>query len=121
MNEVNEIISSSNYGEEVDMLAPRYRIESSHPYAIGKKKPMAGKSMATPFVTGVASLIMSNYPNLKAKEVREILKTTTLRSLASLNINKRVRTVLDAKRALVLAKERNNSLNRSLAMVEKDK
>ena len=66
-----ELIQSSNYGYlSVDIAAPGFRILSaSH----NDKDVMTGTSQATAFVTGVAALIKSMYPNLKPEEIKNIL------------------------------------------------
>ena len=65
----------SNYGEKtVDIFAPGVDIYSTYPknaYEFNN-----GTSMAAPVVSGVAALILSYYPDLKAKEVKEILEKT---------------------------------------------
>lgn len=62
----------SNYGlEGVDIFAPGVDIISVYP---GNKYKMAsGTSFASPVVTGVAALILSYFPELSAKELKEIL------------------------------------------------
>lgn len=66
-----ELIQSSNYGNlSVDIAAPGYRILSA---SNEDKDVMTGTSQATAFVTGVAALIKSMYPNLKADEIKNII------------------------------------------------
>lgn len=86
----------SNYGQErVDLFAPGVNIYSTmstsvclsptckdfnNHYYSGYHKGM-GTFYAAPFVTGVASLIMSKYPNLSIAEVKErILSSVDVRS-----------------------------------------
>ena len=60
----------SNYGSKnVDIFAPGYRIESTI-YA-ESYTTKTGTSMAAPFVTGVAALMLSVNPDLSAKELKE--------------------------------------------------
>ena len=62
----------SNYGKiNVDIFAPGVDIYSSMPN--NKYKFQDGTSMASPVVAGVASLIMSYFPRLSAKKVKEII------------------------------------------------
>jgi subtilisin family serine protease len=66
-----ELIQSSNYGHlSVDIAAPGFRILSA---SNNDKDVMTGTSQATAFVTGVAAMIKSMYPNLKAEEIKNIL------------------------------------------------
>ena len=62
----------SNYGKiNVDIFAPGVDIYSSMPN--NKYKFQYGTSMASPVVAGIASLIMSYFPRLSAKKVKEII------------------------------------------------
>jgi len=62
----------SNYGKiNVDIFAPGVDIYSSMPG--NKYKFQDGTSMASPVVAGIASLIMSYFPKLSAKKVKEII------------------------------------------------
>lgn len=63
---------SSNYGKQtVHLFAPGTQILSTLPD--GEYGLLSGTSMAAPVVAGVAALIWSYYPHLKAQEVRKIL------------------------------------------------
>lgn len=60
----------SNYGKEtVHLFAPGYDIYST--VKDGGYQSMSGTSMATPYVSGVAALIMSKYPGISYEEVKE--------------------------------------------------
>ena len=62
----------SNYGKiNVDIFAPGVDIYSTMPN--NKYKSQDGTSMSSPVVAGVASLIMSYFPKLSAKKVKEII------------------------------------------------
>lgn len=62
----------SNYGAtNVDVFAPGVKIYATIPN--GKYKFEQGTSMASPNVAGVAALIRSYYPNLKANQVKQII------------------------------------------------
>lgn len=65
-----DLSSFSNYGEiNVDVAAPGEDITSTLPgNRIGQK---SGTSIATPFVTGAAALLISKYPDLSAKDLKE--------------------------------------------------
>ena len=62
----------SNYGAvNVDVFAPGVKIYATIPD--GKYKYEQGTSMASPNVAGVAAMIRSYYPNLKAAQVKQII------------------------------------------------
>ena len=69
------IASFSNYGDEtVDIFAPGVDIYSTYPddsYEFNN-----GTSMAAPVVSGISALILSYYPDLKAKHVKKIIEKT---------------------------------------------
>lgn len=77
-NELNKIISSSNYGSKsVDIAAPGYRIKSAiHGNGAGY---MTGTSQATAFVTGVVALLKSKYPEFNYQQLRNIILTSSLK------------------------------------------
>lgn len=72
----------SNYGVELDVMAPGQRIYSSFPRELdiedGKRDGYAyldGTSMATPFVSGIVGLIHASYPELTSEEIEVLLKS----------------------------------------------
>lgn len=69
----------SNYGENVDIVAPGKSIYSCGAVKNGVSyyQNKTGTSMAAPMVTGVASLIWSADPTLTAAEVKQILLEQT--------------------------------------------
>ncbi|MDB9873664.1 S8 family peptidase [Flavobacteriaceae bacterium] len=67
--------SYSNYGKNtVDVFAPGSQIYSTYPK--NSYEFASGTSMASPMVAGVAALIFSQYPNLSAAQVKQILMTS---------------------------------------------
>ncbi len=71
----DELASFSNYGaKSVHVAAPGKEILST--WLGGAYEEHSGTSMATPFVAGVAGLILSVEPNLTVKELRERLLGT---------------------------------------------
>ncbi|KFF19385.1 S8 family peptidase [Flavobacterium hydatis] len=70
--EENVIASFSNFGKlNVDVYAPGEEIYATIPN--NKYKYLQGTSMAAPNAAGVAALIRSYYPKLKASQVKQIL------------------------------------------------
>nr|WP_315243130.1 S8 family peptidase [uncultured Flavobacterium sp.] len=68
----NVIADFSNYGKlNVDVFAPGEEIYATVPN--NKYKYLQGTSMASPNAAGVATLIRSYYPKLKASQVKQIL------------------------------------------------
>lgn len=68
----NVVAKFSNYGKmNVDVYAPGVKIYATIPG--NKYKYLQGTSMAAPNAAGVAALIRSYYPNLKAGQVKQIL------------------------------------------------
>lgn len=66
-----ELIPSSNWGKQsVDIAAPGYRIQSA---SLDGTEIMTGTSQATAFVTGVAALIKSNYPEATPEMIKNII------------------------------------------------
>jgi subtilisin family serine protease len=62
----------SNYGEKtVSVFAPGVEIYSTVPD--DKYKNSQGTSMAAPVVTGIAALVLSYYPELKAEDLKKII------------------------------------------------
>ncbi|SEN78790.1 Subtilase family protein [bacterium A37T11] len=76
-NDDNLVAEFSNYGRRsVDVFAPGVQLYSTLPGNTYDYED--GTSMAAPVVSGLAALIRSYYPNLKASEVKEIiLKSVT--------------------------------------------
>lgn len=71
--------SFSNYGKrEVDVFAPGVRIYSTIPGG-NTYGEMDGTSMASPVVAGLASLMLSYFPDLTPEQVVDIIKKTTLK------------------------------------------
>jgi len=69
----SELVANfSNFGKSnVDVFAPGVKIWSTTP--LNTYEYLQGTSMAAPAVAGVAAVIRSLYPNLKANQVKQIL------------------------------------------------
>ena len=65
----------SNFGKmNVDVFAPGVKIYSTLPGG-NEYGNLNGTSMSTPVVSGIAALIRSNYPDLTAVQVKQIIET----------------------------------------------
>lgn len=101
-NQSNKNLSSSNWGlSSVDLSAPGFRIKSSIP--LNRASYMTGTSQATAFVTGVAGLIMSQYPKLKAQDLKMIMRNSA-KKVKTLAKKCLTGGILDAKAAMKTAK-----------------
>jgi len=63
--------SSSSYGSQLDLVAPGANVTST--WLSGGYNSSSGTSFAAPHVAGVASLLLSNDPDLTSTELREII------------------------------------------------
>ncbi|MDN5353231.1 MAG: serine protease [Clostridiales bacterium] len=73
-NPVETTTSFSNYGNAVDIAAPGKKVLSTIPN--GEYEAWDGTSMATPIVTGIAAMMLSESPNLSAAQIYSILSDT---------------------------------------------
>lgn len=74
------VLSSSNYGKQsVDISAPGYRIKSALP--AGRAGYLTGTSQATAFVSGVAALLMAEFPVLTTADIKRIVKDSAKKEL----------------------------------------
>ncbi|MDX1904317.1 MAG: S8 family peptidase [Thermonemataceae bacterium] len=84
-NDEQFVASFSNYGKsKVDVFAPGVDIYSTVPDK-NTYKNASGTSMAAPATAGVAALLMSYYPKLTAKEVKEILMKSSIKYTQKIN------------------------------------
>jgi cell wall-associated protease len=73
-NRLDIVADYSNFGEELALVAPGSEIPSLLPD--GNVTYLSGTSMATPHVTAVAGLLLSQNPKLKPKDIKKILLDT---------------------------------------------
>ena len=71
MTHIDTRWSSSNYGPELDLVAPGYQVLSSQ--LINSYGSRSGTSFACPFVSGTVGLLLSIDPDLTNDELRDIL------------------------------------------------
>lgn len=69
----NQRASFSNYGPEMDVVAPGVNIISSYKGNANSYTAMSGTSMATPFVAGVTALVRAANPSLTSAQVTQII------------------------------------------------
>lgn len=70
--------SFSNYGPELDVVAPGVGIISSTKGSPASYTTMSGTSMATPFVSGVVALVKAANSNLSSSQVNAIINQSTI-------------------------------------------
>ncbi|WP_170008286.1 S8 family peptidase [Bacillus fonticola] len=78
VNNKKELADFSSYGSSVDVVAPGEAIYSPfYDYEKGSTfEFLSGTSMASPVVAGVASLLLSKYPELTPTQVEYVLEKT---------------------------------------------
>ena len=96
----------------MDLSAPGFQIKSNLP--MGKVGYLTGTSQATAFVSGVAALLLSQFPNLKYQELKNILLRSAKKEQSLLG-QCLSQGQLDAGKALEMAKAKRKSLNLQLA------
>ena len=74
IDQSNNRASFSNWGLEMELIAPGVSIKSS--YLSDTYVYKSGTSMSTPHVAGVAALVWSNCPGLTNQEVRDLMDDT---------------------------------------------
>lgn len=116
------MLNSSNYGKNsVDIFAPGYRIKSS--LQNGRTGYLTGTSQATAFVTGVAAMIKSEYPQLSTEKIKEIIKASAKKE-STMEGKCVTGGRLDATQALALASQmsgENVEVKRKLANTDSKK
>lgn len=81
------LATSSNRGNELDLLAPGVDVWTTKPYNNGYDK-VSGTWIAAPFVAGVAGTLIAQRPTLSNEQVRDILRQSADR-LGTANFDKR--------------------------------
>lgn len=104
-------LSSSNYGaKSVDVSAPGHRIKSSLPKS--RSGFLTGTSQATAFVSGVAALLKSEFPELTTNHIKELVVRSAKKEITMIN-----KTIsggrLDALRAYKLADRVHEKMNKT--------
>jgi subtilisin family serine protease len=76
MNNMGHRCSFSNYGQDLDIVAPGYYIRTTQIIPYGSYCYSSGTSFAAPMVAGIAALILSVNSNLTCSEVGGIIRRT---------------------------------------------
>ena len=117
--------SFSNYGKNVDICAPGEDIYSTVTNASGNYDSMLGTSMATPMVSGAATLLWQVNSDLSAAEVKNILVKGTKNKAVGvgndkgtkypmLNIGDAVKSVIEEKNQ---EKKSSDNISRDVVLV----
>ncbi len=120
-NRDDERADFSNYGESLDVVAPGVGILST---GLEKEhEELHGTSMAAPFVSGLAALIVSRYENLglewSPQELKEIINSNA-RSLGDQGWDEETGYgIVDAGETLSFTTERDRPFVSTLQVVEK--
>jgi subtilisin family serine protease len=78
IDQSGQLASFSNFGPQtVDLAAPGVDILSTYPRKFGSYAYLSGTSMATPFVSGVVSLLASLHPDWTAEQLVQRVVATT--------------------------------------------
>jgi thermitase len=67
---------NSNFGDELDIVAPGVDIITTHRRAVNKYKKVTGTSASSAIVSGSVSLILSQNPYLDHEDLREVIIRT---------------------------------------------
>lgn len=81
INQVNERTTFSNYGSTTDLTAPGENILST--YLDEKYAYDSGTSFSAPIVSGIASLLLSKYPNWTPEQIEWALESSAERVIDS--------------------------------------
>ena len=78
VNKRDQVTIFTNTGECTDIMAPGVQIKSATKDCDTCSKTLSGTSMAAPHVTGAAAILLSKFPTMSAKKLKEeILKQAT--------------------------------------------
>ncbi|MHA2098695.1 MAG: S8 family serine peptidase, partial [Candidatus Kariarchaeaceae archaeon] len=72
-NSADNLASFSNYGDWINIAAPGVNILSTYPITKGSYNSISGTSMATPHVSGLLALIISQFPDYTLTQVEQVL------------------------------------------------
>ena len=63
----------SNYGEEIDFVAPGYQIEVYGNSSLDKPQYVNGTSFAAPFIAAASAVALSVHPDYSVEEIKQVL------------------------------------------------
>lgn len=76
INQSNGLAEFSNYGPQIDLVAPGVEIRSTFPMKTGMYLTSSGTSMSAPFVSGLAAMIKAKYPRLTPQKIKWKIQST---------------------------------------------
>lgn len=104
----NRVAKFSNYGKTLNYVEPGVDILSTWPVSPGYNT-LSGTSMATPHLTGICALILSQAPNVTPLQIKRILDRASQR-LPGISVTKQGRGIVTATRVMSeLSKVRKSS------------
>jgi hypothetical protein len=113
----NKLSSFSNYGQNVDVLAPGEMILSTYPttitplkFSIPGYEIMSGTSQAAPLISGMIGILISSFPDKSVDEIKSMLFASTKKSNFSLFGIPDLKKAIEAKLKVVfpVAKVKTN-------------
>lgn len=108
---------TSNYGSGLDLVAPGNKIATTD-YSTGGYTYAYGTSLAAPMVSGIAALLISQYPDMSRSEIQnKILESCKKLPLNTYNEVKR--GLVNAYHALMVSKFSDYKLNLKYHFVDK--
>ncbi|MBM7624929.1 S8 family peptidase [Sporohalobacter salinus] len=101
INKDKNLADFSNYGSNLDVVAPGVNIEST--WKNGQFNKLNGTSMSTPHVSGIAALILSRFKNMTPSKVKQAIKKGAT-PLESIDSNKQGAGLVNTAKTIELLK-----------------
>lgn len=104
VNEDKKLADFSNYGSNLDVLAPGVDVQST--WKNGQFNKLDGTSMAAPHVTGITALILGKFDNLTPAKIKEAIKEGAV-LLDSIDSAKQGSGLVNAAETIEILKKQN--------------